>query len=195
MENKYGRIAPSAGVPTDKIKFEPPVDIAHNVTVYAGSEIGKYTYINVGSVIYGGVSLGRYCSVGRSVEIGAAHHPVDYLSTHPFQVARSLFMKDPDYASVERKAWRFHRKTHIGHDVWIGAKACIMSGVTIGSGAVIGAGAVVTKDVEPYSIIGGVPAKLIKKRFPDEVIAELLEVEWWDIPMSKISKLPFDEGS
>ncbi|WP_425461982.1 CatB-related O-acetyltransferase [Neptuniibacter pectenicola] len=158
-----------------------------------GVEIGRYTYINVASVVYGNVKIGRFCSIGRSVEIGLANHPSDYLSTHPFQVAKSLFMNDPYYASVQRKAWRFHKPTSIGNDVWIGAKACINSGVSIGDGAIVAAGAIVTKDVEPYSIVGGVPAKIIKKRFSPEVITSLLKTKWWDLRLDKISELDFDD--
>lgn len=192
MENKYGRIASTAGV-SDKAIIESPVDIAHNATVYGGVSIGKYSYINVSTVVYGNTTIGRYCSIGRSVEIGLANHPNDFLSTHPFQVAKSLFMNEPGYASVKRKAWRFHLPTAIGHDVWVGAKACINSGVTVGTGAIIAAGAVVTKDVEPYTIVGGVPAKVIKMRFSQDRINSLLKTKWWELPLEIIHDLSFDD--
>ncbi len=76
----------------------------------------------------------------------------------------------------------------IGNDVWIGYEAVILAGVTIGDGAVIGSRAVVTKDVEPYTVVGGVPARAIRKRFPDEVIADLLEVKWWNWPKERIAE-------
>ena len=114
-----GRVAKSAAV-AEKAILETPVDIADHVTVYGGSSIGAFTYVNVGTVIYGRVQIGRFCSIGRNIEIGLAHHPVDYLSTHPFQVARSLFLRHPGYEQIQCKAWQFHKDTKVGNDVWIG---------------------------------------------------------------------------
>lgn len=190
-KNEHGRISTTAGFSKDAT-FEAPIDIAHNVTVYGGVHIGRFTYVNVGSVIYGNTRIGRYCSIGRSVEIGLANHPVSFLSTHPFQVAKSLFMGLESYRDVKRKAWRFHQATCIGNDVWIGAKACINSGITIGDGAVVAAGAVVTRDVPPYAIVGGVPAKVIRYRFDEHVVKSLLETEWWDLPLEELSDMEFD---
>ncbi len=192
MREAGGRIAATSSV-AKTCELENPVDIADNVTLYGNTAVGAFSYINVGCVLYANSHLGRFCSVGRNVEMGLALHPVDHLSTHPFQCAKSLFMDLPDYAEVQRVPWRFHAPTRIGHDVWIGAKACIVSGVTVGTGAVIAAGAVVTKDVEPYTIVGGVPAKPIKKRFDDDTIAALLETQWWSLDMAHIKTLPFSD--
>ena len=93
----FGRVAVTAGVAKSS-RLEHPLDIADYATVYGGTAIGKYTYINVGTVVYSNASIGRFCSIGRQVEIGTAKHPVDFLSTHPFQYASSLFMRDPVYA-------------------------------------------------------------------------------------------------
>ncbi|WP_418903586.1 CatB-related O-acetyltransferase [Microbulbifer pacificus] len=187
----FGRVAVTAGVAKSS-RLERPVDIADYATVYGGTAIGKYTYINVGTVVYSNVSVGRFCSVGRQVEIGTAKHPVDFLSTHPFQYASSLFMRDPVYAMVSRKSWQFHPETKIGNDVWIGAKASISSGVTVGDGAVVAAGAVVTSDVPAYAIVGGVPARILRYRFEPEVITQLLELQWWGLSLDKIAELNFD---
>lgn len=106
------------------------------------------------------------------------------LSTYPFPIFFEEWGLDvKDITS----AWDNKGDIVIGNDVWIGYEAVIMAGVTIGDGAIIGARAVVTKDVPPYTIVGGVPAKQIRKRFSDETISELLKVKWWDWPIEKIS--------
>ena len=192
MHISGGRIAGTASV-VPSAKLDAPVDIADHVTVYGNTSIGKFTYINVGSVIFSNVSIGKFCSVGRSVEIGLARHPVNYLSTHPFQIAKSLFQRSPEYSKVKTVPWKFHEKTTIGNDVWIGAKACINSGVSIGDGCIIAAGAVVTTDLPPYGIFGGVPAKKIGERFSEEVINNLLILKWWDRSLEDLAFLPFDD--
>lgn len=108
-------------------------------------------------------SMGRYCSVGRGVRIGLFSHPIDRLSTSPHTY----------------RVWNDADRVTIGNDVWIGDDVCIKAGVSVGDGAILAAGAVVVKDVEPYAIVGGVPAKLIRYRFPAETIKDLLELEWW----------------
>lgn len=186
-----GRIAKTSFVGKNAF-LEIPVDIADNVTFYGGSSIGAYSYINVGSVVFGNVKIGRFCSIGRGVELGLAQHPVEYLSTHPFQVANSLFTRNKIYNSIKRVPWQFHKETIIGNDVWIGSKASIVSGVKIGNGAIVAAGAVVSCDVPDYAIVGGVPAKIIRLRFRSEIIEKLLKLAWWNLPLEKINDLPFD---
>ena len=93
---------------------------------------------------------------------------------------------------LKRKVWRAHNYTDIGHDVWIGAQSIIRAGVKIGHGAVIAANSVVIKDVEPYSIVGGNPAKEIRKRFDNVCITQLLKLKWWELPIELISSLDFD---
>lgn len=187
-----GRIAKTAYL-HPSVRLDLPVDISDNVTVYENSGIGRFTYINVGCVLYANSHIGRFCSVGRSVEIGLARHPIDYLSTHPFQCRNSLFNRYPGYAEIKRKSWQFHPPTHIGNDVWIGAKAGILSGVTVGDGAIIAAGTIVTKDVPPYAIVGGIPAKIIRYRFSESVIEDLLALKWWDLELADLQHLAFDD--
>lgn len=187
-----GRIASTSWLAAS-VQFEMPIDIADNCTVYNNVSLGRYFNANVGDVIYTNTSIGRFVSVGRNVEIGLAKHPINFLSTHPFCVANTLFNRSENYDAVERIDWSFHAPTIIGNDVWIGAKACIISGVQIGNGAIIAAGSVVTKDVPAYAIVGGIPAKVIRYRFDENQIAELEDLKWWDLSLEKISKLPFDD--
>ena len=137
-------------------------------------------------------TIGKYCSIARFVCLGTGQHPTDLLSTHP------MLYKDMPYGpnlppECRAKFDNIKPPCHIGNDVWIGINSVIMDGITIGDGAIVASGSVVTKDVPPYAIVGGVPAKLIRYRFSPEIIAALLELRWWDLPMEKWKALPFDD--
>lgn len=131
--------------------------------------------------------IGKFCSIacGAKFLFNSANHTMASLSTYPFP----LFFEEWE---LEKKnvteAWDNKGDIIIGNDVWIGYEAVILAGVTIGDGAIIGTRAVVTKDVPPYSIVGGVPAKSIRKRFDDETIVELLRLKWWDWSEEKIAQ-------
>ena len=131
--------------------------------------------------------IGKFCSIacGAKFLFNSANHTLRSLSTYIFPVLFEEWGLD-----VERipEAWDNRGDIVIGNDVWIGCEAVILAGVTIGDGAVIAARAVVTKDVPPYTIVGGVPARPIRKRFPDAEIAQLLELKWWDWPEEKIAR-------
>ncbi len=124
--------------------------------------------------------IGKFCQFahGTIFITSSANHPMGGFSTYPFRVFKPETMID--YIDLPS------RDTTVGHDVWIGHGATIMPAVTIGSGAIIASGAVVTKDVAPYTIVGGNPAQVIRQRFSDEVITDLLSVAWWDWPIDKI---------
>ncbi|MCI9553632.1 MAG: CatB-related O-acetyltransferase [Acutalibacter sp.] len=131
--------------------------------------------------------IGKFCSIACGVKFlfNSANHTMTSLSTYPFP----LFFEE---WGLEKKnvteSWDNRGDIIIGNDVWIGFEAVILAGVTIGDGAIIGTRAVVTKDVPPYTIVGGVPAKTIRKRFDDAAITKLLKMRWWDWPEEKIAQ-------
>ncbi|MCQ5141174.1 CatB-related O-acetyltransferase [Enterocloster bolteae] len=131
--------------------------------------------------------IGKFCSIacGAKFLFNSANHTLSSLSTYPFP----LFFEE---WGLEKRnvaaSWDNKGDIVIGNDVWIGYEAVIMAGVTIGDGAIIGARAVVTKDVPPYTVAGGIPAKPIKKRYPEETIAALSELKWWDWPEERIAQ-------
>lgn len=130
--------------------------------------------------------IGKFCSIacGAKFLFNSANHALGSLSTYPFPI----FFEEWDL-TVENipRAWDNKGNIVVGNDVWIGYEAVVLAGVTIGDGAVIGARAVVTHDVPPYAIMGGVPAKLIRKRFDDDTIQSLLSLRWWDWPEERIA--------
>jgi acetyltransferase-like isoleucine patch superfamily enzyme len=155
--------------------------IREDAFVYDGSslhevEVGRFSYVGRDSVL-GQTTIGRFCSLGPELLCGHGEHPTDFVSSSPvFYSTRKqcrVSFSDKDYFA-EKKA------ITIGHDVWIGARALIRDGVNIGHGAIIGAGTIVLVDVPPYAIVGGVPAKLIRFRFAEDIIKKLLEVKWWE---------------
>lgn len=131
--------------------------------------------------------IGRFCSIacGAKFLFNSANHAMGSLSTYPFP----LFFQEWGLEKARvAEAWDNKGDIVAGSDVWIGYEAVILAGVTIGDGAVIGARAVVTKDVPPYTIVGGVPARAIRRRFPEETVEELLRLKWWDWPPERIAQ-------
>lgn len=148
------------------------------------SSFGDYTY-TMEDVTVNYTEIGKFCSIASHVCINPVQHPMDRVTQHHMTYRKVAY----DFAENDDEALFDWRRTHsvkIGHDVWIGHGAIIMKGVTVGTGSVIGSGAVVTKDVGPYTIVAGVPAKPIKRRFSKEIADRLLSIAWWDWPREKI---------
>lgn len=184
--------------PTAMISFEAflcfPVHVSPNVQIKTGCKVDKFSFINWNSVLFPNVYIGQYSSIGRDVQIGLAQHPTDWLSTHSMQYSKGWFPRLTGYFSENNDLKHTHHpKTNISADVWIGNNALIMSGLKIGHGAIVAAGAVVTKDVPPYAIVAGVPAKIIKFRFSQELIERLIDSRWWELDHDFIKTLPFKD--
>lgn len=165
-----------------RTKFEGANRVFEKAEV-AYSYMGYASYIGTDSRVVS-TKIGRYTSIGPNVIVTRGKHPIEnFVSTHPaFYSVRNQVACT--YVAIQ-KFQEFDNKedgyaTHIGNDVWIGSGAIILEGVTIGDGAVVAAGAVVTKDVPPYAVVGGVPAKVIRCRFNEEQIALLQEFKWWN---------------
>lgn len=162
--------------------------IGFDATVEAGSQvvdttIGRHSFCGYDCIILN-AEIGAFCSIAQEVTIGGAAHPTHFVSTSP------VFLSHRDSVKFKfaRHVYEHLPRTIIGHDVWIGYRATIRSGVTIGTGAVIGMGAVVTKDVAPYSIVGGNPATNLRFRFDKDVIDALLKSKWWDWDKERLTQ-------
>lgn len=174
-----------------------------NVITESGIEIGDYTMYNdfvndprdfeKNNVLYhypingDKLKVGKFCSIacGAKFLFTSANHKMHSISTYPFPIFFEEWGLDVTNIT---SAWDNKGDIVIGNDVWIGYEAIVLSGVMIGDGAIIGTRAVVTKDVPPYTIVGGIPAKPIRKRFSDEVISKLLELQWWNWPENRIKE-------
>lgn len=162
---------------------------------YGDCSVGALTYMGwTGS--FSEVDIGRYCSIAKDVIVGPGNHSTNHLSTHPFamdMIGLQTGMGDTDVYQSRRISQHSApgatrgARTSIGHDVWIGARAIILSGVRVGHGAIIGAGAVVSRDVEPYAVVVGNPARAVRHRLPEGQQRALLELAWWDYDLSRIA--------
>ncbi len=172
--------------------------------VYMGCKIGRYTYGYEGLLREYPLAktIGRYCSINGTARIWN-NHPLDLVTTHPFldypqfypqekyAERKRLILKYGKYhdnADFENSQLRKNRAVTIGNDVWIGADVIILPGVKISDGAILAAGSVITKDVDAYAIVGGVPAKLIKYRFDKDIIERFMKIKWWDWSIDEIEK-------
>lgn len=162
-------IAPNADIQCTKMGRY--CNVAHdaalmNSSIGDRSSIGRYSKLR-------DVDMGKFCSISWDITIGAVSHPMNRISSHAITYRKQFGISEKDDVVDEKR-------TIIGNDVWIGCNAVVLSGITVGDGAIIGAGAVVTKDVESYSVVAGVPAKHLKYRFENDVQEKLRQLKWWD---------------
>lgn len=160
----------------------------HEATNLCDVKIGKYTYIARETAI-NKVAIGRFCSIGPRCLMGTGEHPVNRVSTSP------VFYSNLDQAGGSfanhfdsNSSFAERRLITLGHDVWIGAHVFLRDGIKIGNGAIVGAGAVVIRDVPAYEVVGGVPARKIRVRFPSEVVEQIESIAWWDWPDDTLRK-------
>lgn len=195
--------APGSVVLPLDCRFEPPcstkwMSIAHSLS------LGAFSYAVSGW--YFACRIGRYVSIGEKVEAGRGDHPTDWLSMSPFQYMPPTEVFEPgtgfpggeNYKTLGLPSSLITRPAtqvkliEIGHDVWIGHEAYIRPGVKIGNGAIVGARTVVTRDVPPYAVVAGNPARVRKMRFPDKIIERLEELQWWRFAISDLKDITFD---
>ena len=180
LKKKNVRFSPLA-MYDKRCTFEANIHV-DRFSILHNCQIGSYTYITTNCEI-SNCQIGKFCSVAGGVKIGLGKHPLDKISTSPvfYSNKNRMGIKWNNDLTVSESS-----RTHIGNDVWIGTNAIIVGGVRVGTGAVIAAGAVVTKDVPPYAVVAGVPARVIKYRFSQDVIDALLNCQWWNLPESDL---------
>ncbi len=190
----FGLKLDSTGVPKGlSLTFSSPIHLV-KTEIRGNITVGSYSFMRGGRLC---ADIGNYCSIAPDVSIGDGEHPINWLSTHPFQYGRSAFSEWQGAEGFSNEARLplsiAKRAPVIGNDVWIGAGVVVLRGVKIGDGAIVAAGAVVTKDIPPFAIVGGIPAKVLRYRFDDNVIEKINSIKWWEYDMKHLSNLNFQE--
>jgi len=145
---------------------------------FKDSELGDYSYVERhAEIIY--AAIGKFCAIASDVRVNALNHPLERVSQHKITYRPNEYFLGKKIDAAFRE-WRMGNGVEIGNDAWIGQGAIVLPGVTVGHGAVVGAGAVVTRDVEPYAIVAGVPARFLRWRFEPKVSRRIIALSWWD---------------
>jgi len=179
---------------SDRTRTLSPEPTLHDPVSISESELGRWTEVRHGARLNRSVlgdytylmervqldftTIGKFGNIASDARLGPTNHPIDRPSAHHFTYRSAMYDLGEDDPSVFE--WRADQPVEVGHDVWIGHGAVVLPGVEIGTGAVIGAGSVVTRDVEPYTVVAGVPAALIRRRFDPETAARIKATEWWE---------------
>ena len=182
---------------TCSVSLEPPVHVFSETPFDLPFSIGAFSHLNGGFIQ--NVTIGRYCSFARDVQIGHGNHPADWLSVSPLQYVENYrgwgeFLANQGVPVVGQvRAFEYGKHTTIGNDVWIGNHVFVKDGVTIGDGVIVGAGSVVTRDVPPYMIVAGNPARVIRPRFSESLIERLLSIRWWRYALPALPAIAFED--
>lgn len=165
--------------------------VADSAMIAGNSEVGDYSGVAWGAMVWS-ARIGKFCSIGSRSIIGGGEHTIRWPSTSLLFYSKERSMGSYGFSFAERDLFDGEDPAILGHDVWVGAHAIVANKVKIGNGAVVAAGSVVVSDVPAYAVVGGNPARLIRFRFEDEVIAELQALAWWDLDEAAITRLaPF----
>lgn len=190
-------------VNNDILKVEPPFEF-RSCSIDANF-LGAFTYLGGGSTIIKNVnSIGRFCTLASNLHFGPVEHPVDTISAHPmfqkgwhtWETLTDFYKNNESALQQSSREWGLEKrdkfpKINIGHNVWIGEGVFIRQGVQIGNGSIIASRSVITKDVPSYSIVGGNPGKVIRKRYSDEIIERMENSKWWEYGLNAINNLKY----
>jgi acetyltransferase-like isoleucine patch superfamily enzyme len=154
--------------------------------------IGRYSGMGCFSYVADAV-IGKFCTFASRVSVGAFNHPTDWLSVHEFQYRdiKDIYGDSILEGGVNLLNSGYERPTKIGNDVWIGDNASVARGISIGDGVIVGMSSVVTRDVPPYSIVVGNPGRVLRFRYPEAIVRELLEIRWWDMDLQSLKGVDF----